>query len=154
MLCNTLARGLIIKWIPAHVPEKSKRPVRSNLFHAPLDSVASSEVRTAVEVEAPRARPGDPHPLRGADGWQSSEEPDAGRGQGGERAEPWKFWGRSGPPGGGAGAGTGICFSHRCGLTGSRVHWSLNHVGLGSGFPVTSGPRESGPAHFRSASLP
>ncbi|XP_044924407.1 cilia- and flagella-associated protein 46 isoform X2 [Mustela putorius furo] len=50
MLCNTLARGLIIKWIPAHVPEKSKRPVRSNLFHAPLDSVASSEVRTAVEV--------------------------------------------------------------------------------------------------------
>ncbi|XP_030896916.1 cilia- and flagella-associated protein 46-like, partial [Leptonychotes weddellii] len=50
MLCNALARGLILNWIPAQVPEKSKRPMRSNLFHIPLDSVASSEVRTAVEV--------------------------------------------------------------------------------------------------------
>lgn len=50
-LCNTLARGLIINWIPSQVPEKSKRPVRPNLFHVPLDSGASAEVRTAVEVE-------------------------------------------------------------------------------------------------------
>uniref|UniRef100_A0A8C0L678 Cilia and flagella associated protein 46 n=1 Tax=Canis lupus dingo TaxID=286419 RepID=A0A8C0L678_CANLU len=50
MLCNALARGLIITWIPTQVPEKSKRPVRPNLFHIPLDSGASSEVRTAVEV--------------------------------------------------------------------------------------------------------
>ncbi|XP_045665368.1 cilia- and flagella-associated protein 46 isoform X2 [Ursus americanus] len=49
-LCNALARGLLMTWIPAQVPEKSKRPVRSNLFHTPLDSEASSEVRTAVEV--------------------------------------------------------------------------------------------------------
>uniref|UniRef100_A0A452S575 Cilia and flagella associated protein 46 n=1 Tax=Ursus americanus TaxID=9643 RepID=A0A452S575_URSAM len=49
-LCNALARGLMMTWIPAQVPEKSKRPVRSNLFHTPLDSEASSEVRTAVEV--------------------------------------------------------------------------------------------------------
>ncbi|XP_043453885.1 cilia- and flagella-associated protein 46 isoform X3 [Prionailurus bengalensis] len=49
-LCNTLARGLIINWIPTQVPEKSRRPVRPNLFHAPLDSGASAEVRTAVEV--------------------------------------------------------------------------------------------------------
>uniref|UniRef100_A0A8C8Y3Z7 Cilia and flagella associated protein 46 n=1 Tax=Panthera leo TaxID=9689 RepID=A0A8C8Y3Z7_PANLE len=50
MLCNTLARGLIINWIPTQVPEKSRRPMRPNLFHAPLDSGASAEVRTAVEV--------------------------------------------------------------------------------------------------------
>lgn len=52
-LCNALARGLMMTWIPAQVPEKSKRPVRSNLFHTPLDSEASSEVRTAVEVHPP-----------------------------------------------------------------------------------------------------
>ncbi|XP_025774064.1 cilia- and flagella-associated protein 46 [Puma concolor] len=50
MLCNTLARGLIINWIPTQVPEKSRRPMRPNLFHTPLDSEASAEVRTAVEV--------------------------------------------------------------------------------------------------------
>ncbi|XP_045295286.1 cilia- and flagella-associated protein 46 isoform X5 [Leopardus geoffroyi] len=50
MLCNTLARGLIINWIPTQVPEKSRRPMRPNLFHAPLDPGASAEVRTAVEV--------------------------------------------------------------------------------------------------------
>ncbi|XP_040342798.1 cilia- and flagella-associated protein 46 isoform X7 [Herpailurus yagouaroundi] len=50
MLCNTLARGLIINWIPTQVPEKSRRPMRPNLFHTPLDSGASAEVRTAVEV--------------------------------------------------------------------------------------------------------
>ncbi|XP_045295285.1 cilia- and flagella-associated protein 46 isoform X4 [Leopardus geoffroyi] len=49
MLCNTLARGLIINWIPTQVPEKSRRPMRPNLFHAPLDPGASAEVRTAVE---------------------------------------------------------------------------------------------------------
>lgn len=61
MLCNALARGLIITWIPTQVPEKSKRPVRPNLFHIPLDSGASSEVRTAVEVRPPpHVRPRDP----------------------------------------------------------------------------------------------
>ncbi|XP_023492381.2 cilia- and flagella-associated protein 46 isoform X4 [Equus caballus] len=50
MLCNALARGLIINWIPTQTPEKSRKLVRPNVFHAPLDSGASSEVRTAVEV--------------------------------------------------------------------------------------------------------
>ncbi|KAM5324144.1 cilia- and flagella-associated protein 46 isoform 3-T3 [Glossophaga mutica] len=50
MLCNALARGLIIGWIPTHTSEKSKRPVRPNTFHSPLDSEGASEVRTAVEV--------------------------------------------------------------------------------------------------------
>lgn len=56
-LCNALARGLMMTWIPAQVPEKSKRPARSNLFHTPLDSGASSEVRTALEVHPTPARP-------------------------------------------------------------------------------------------------
>ncbi|XP_054441049.1 cilia- and flagella-associated protein 46 [Pteronotus mesoamericanus] len=50
MLCNALARGLIISWIPAQTPEKARRPVRPNVAHAPLDPEAASEVRTAVEV--------------------------------------------------------------------------------------------------------
>uniref|UniRef100_A0A9L0ID61 Cilia and flagella associated protein 46 n=1 Tax=Equus asinus TaxID=9793 RepID=A0A9L0ID61_EQUAS len=50
MLCNALARGLIINWIPTQTPEKSRKLVRPNVFHAPVDSGASSEVRTAVEV--------------------------------------------------------------------------------------------------------
>ncbi|KAM5271866.1 cilia- and flagella-associated protein 46 [Ctenodactylus gundi] len=49
-LCNTLARGLIIGWIPAQASEKSKRFVRPNTFQAALDSGATSEIRTAVEV--------------------------------------------------------------------------------------------------------
>ncbi|XP_007452074.1 PREDICTED: tetratricopeptide repeat protein 40 [Lipotes vexillifer] len=49
-LCNTLARGLIITWIPALMPEKSRRHARSNPLHTPLDPEAASEVRTAVEV--------------------------------------------------------------------------------------------------------
>ncbi|XP_048193494.1 cilia- and flagella-associated protein 46-like [Perognathus longimembris pacificus] len=47
MLCNTLARGLIIHWIPTHAHEKSKKFVRPVAVHAPLDS---SEIRTALEV--------------------------------------------------------------------------------------------------------
>ncbi|XP_059947631.1 cilia- and flagella-associated protein 46 [Mesoplodon densirostris] len=50
MLCSTLARGLIITWIPAPTPEKSRRHARSNPLHTPLDPEAASEVRTAVEV--------------------------------------------------------------------------------------------------------
>ncbi|XP_014649525.1 PREDICTED: cilia- and flagella-associated protein 46 [Ceratotherium simum simum] len=50
MLCNALARGLIISWIPTQTPEKSRRLVRPNLLHGPPDSGASSAVRTAVEV--------------------------------------------------------------------------------------------------------
>nr|XP_033697747.1 cilia- and flagella-associated protein 46 [Tursiops truncatus] len=49
-LCSTLARGLIIAWIPALTPEKSRRHTRSNPLHTPLDPEAASEVRTAVEV--------------------------------------------------------------------------------------------------------
>lgn len=70
MLCNTLARGLIINWIPTQVPEKSRRPMRPNLFHAPLDSGASAEVRTAVEVEPSlREARGDPQSTSAGDGW-------------------------------------------------------------------------------------
>ncbi|XP_073934125.1 cilia- and flagella-associated protein 46 isoform X3 [Castor canadensis] len=50
MLCNALARGLIINWIPTQTPEKLKRSVRPVMFHTPLDSGATSETRTAVEV--------------------------------------------------------------------------------------------------------
>ncbi|XP_021567858.1 cilia- and flagella-associated protein 46-like, partial [Carlito syrichta] len=49
-LCNTLARGLIINWIQAQATEKSRRFVRPNMFHSPLDSGAASEIKTAVEV--------------------------------------------------------------------------------------------------------
>nr|XP_031529914.1 cilia- and flagella-associated protein 46 [Vicugna pacos] len=49
-LCNTLARGLISSWIPAPTPERSRRQVRTNPLHAPLDGEAASEVRTALEV--------------------------------------------------------------------------------------------------------
>lgn len=50
MLCNALARGLIMGWIPAQTPEKSRRVMRPNLSHTPLDSGAASEVKAAVEV--------------------------------------------------------------------------------------------------------
>lgn len=50
MLCSALARGLIIHWIPALVPEKARKQVRSNPLHTPLDPEAASEVRAAVEV--------------------------------------------------------------------------------------------------------
>nr|XP_039321178.1 cilia- and flagella-associated protein 46 isoform X3 [Saimiri boliviensis boliviensis] len=49
-LCNTLARGLIISWIPAPAAEKSRKLVRANAFHSPLDAGATSEIKTAVEV--------------------------------------------------------------------------------------------------------
>ncbi|XP_022424099.2 cilia- and flagella-associated protein 46 [Delphinapterus leucas] len=49
-LCSTLAQGLIITWIPAPTPEKSRRHTRSNPLYTPLDPEAASEVRTAVEV--------------------------------------------------------------------------------------------------------
>nr|XP_023417215.1 cilia- and flagella-associated protein 46 isoform X2 [Cavia porcellus] len=50
MLCNALARGLIISWIPTQTYEKSRRVIRLNTFQAPLDSGATSEIRTAIEV--------------------------------------------------------------------------------------------------------
>ncbi|XP_059517976.1 cilia- and flagella-associated protein 46 [Myotis daubentonii] len=50
MLCNALARGLIISWIPTQVPEKSRKVIRPNTSHTPLDSGAISEIKTAVEV--------------------------------------------------------------------------------------------------------
>ncbi|XP_057591801.1 cilia- and flagella-associated protein 46 [Hippopotamus amphibius kiboko] len=49
-LCTALARGLIIRWIPAPSPEKSRRQARANPPHTPLDPEAASDVRTAVEV--------------------------------------------------------------------------------------------------------
>uniref|UniRef100_A0A287BAS2 Cilia and flagella associated protein 46 n=1 Tax=Sus scrofa TaxID=9823 RepID=A0A287BAS2_PIG len=49
-LCSALARGLIVPWIPAPMPEKSRKQARSNPPHTPLDPEAASEVRTAVEV--------------------------------------------------------------------------------------------------------
>ncbi|XP_017369055.1 cilia- and flagella-associated protein 46 isoform X2 [Cebus imitator] len=49
-LCNTLARGLIISWIPPLAAEKSRKLVRTNAFHSPLDAGAISEIKTAVEV--------------------------------------------------------------------------------------------------------
>lgn len=51
-LCSALARGLIVPWIPAPMPEKSRKQARSNPPHTPLDPEAASEVRTAVEVPA------------------------------------------------------------------------------------------------------
>ncbi|XP_055280347.1 cilia- and flagella-associated protein 46 isoform X2 [Moschus berezovskii] len=50
MLCNAVARGLIIHWIPPLVPEKARKQARSNLLHTPLDPEAASEVRAAVEI--------------------------------------------------------------------------------------------------------
>lgn len=58
MLCNALARGLIISWIPAQTPERARRAPRTNTPHAPLDPAASSEVRAAVEVRTGRSAPG------------------------------------------------------------------------------------------------
>lgn len=53
MLCNALARGLIISWIPAQMPEKARKLPKPNLLHTPLDPGAAAEVRTAVEVRLP-----------------------------------------------------------------------------------------------------
>lgn len=49
-LCNALARGLIVSWIPAQTPEKSRKLAHPNPPPVPLDPGATSEVRTAVEV--------------------------------------------------------------------------------------------------------
>ncbi|EDL17863.1 mCG128871, isoform CRA_b [Mus musculus] len=50
MLCNALARGLIMSWIPTQTPEKSKKNVRPTLVHGPLESSTLSDIRAAVEV--------------------------------------------------------------------------------------------------------
>ncbi|KAI5270262.1 Cilia- And Flagella-Associated Protein 46 [Manis pentadactyla] len=49
-LCNALARGLIISWIPAQTPEKSRKLAHPNPPPVPLDPGAASKVRTAMEV--------------------------------------------------------------------------------------------------------
>ncbi|XP_037661046.1 cilia- and flagella-associated protein 46 [Choloepus didactylus] len=49
MLCNALARGLLLGWVPAQAAERVKRPARPNPLHA-LDPGASSELQTAAEV--------------------------------------------------------------------------------------------------------
>lgn len=56
MLCDALARGLIISWIPTQTTEKSKRNVRPNLVHVSAESSASSEIRAALEVLHPAAQ--------------------------------------------------------------------------------------------------
>ncbi|XP_021083734.1 cilia- and flagella-associated protein 46 isoform X2 [Mesocricetus auratus] len=50
MLCDALARGLIISSIPTQTPEKLKKNVRPNLVHVPVESFASPEIRAALEV--------------------------------------------------------------------------------------------------------
>ncbi|XP_052617131.1 cilia- and flagella-associated protein 46 isoform X5 [Peromyscus californicus insignis] len=50
MLCDALARGLILSWIPIQTPEKSKKSMRPNFVHVPLESSASPEIRAALEV--------------------------------------------------------------------------------------------------------
>ncbi|GAB1292843.1 Cilia and flagella-associated protein 46 [Apodemus speciosus] len=50
MLCNALARGLIMSWIPTQTPEKLKKNFRPAFVHGPLESSALSEIRAAVEV--------------------------------------------------------------------------------------------------------
>lgn len=71
MLCNALARGLIISWIPAQTSERARRAMRTNTPHTPLDAGASSEVRAAVEV---RPAPGS--------GWGAARWPlSSGRGR-------------------------------------------------------------------------
>ncbi|XP_060027023.1 cilia- and flagella-associated protein 46 isoform X2 [Erinaceus europaeus] len=49
-LCNMLAQGLLINWVPAPAPERARKAGRPNQSHAPLDAEAAAEVRTAVEV--------------------------------------------------------------------------------------------------------
>jgi hypothetical protein len=92
MLCNALARGLIINWIPTQTPEKLKRSVRPVMFHTPLDSGATSETRTAVEVPPPSgqgmSRPGE--------GWLRGHWTRCGRGGIGEGHCLDKVWGGEG----------------------------------------------------------
>lgn len=66
-LCNHLARGLILPWIPSHAPERSKKTVRSNLQHVPLDAAATTEIGTAVEVHPSHV------PVPGGEAWQGPE---------------------------------------------------------------------------------
>lgn len=54
-LCNTLARGLIINWIPTQTIEKTKKSARPTIAHPPLESAALSEIRAALEVPPPRS---------------------------------------------------------------------------------------------------
>ncbi|XP_038168284.1 cilia- and flagella-associated protein 46 [Arvicola amphibius] len=49
-LCDALARGLIMSWIPTQTAEKSRKNVRPNLVHIPTEFSASSEIREALEV--------------------------------------------------------------------------------------------------------
>lgn len=93
-LCNALARGLISSWIPTQTPEKSKRPIRSNAFHSPLDPGATSEVRSAVEVQPAgcvRGAPRHSHGLgvRRAAGVKRAAGPTSGKRALGEEADAY-----------------------------------------------------------------
>ncbi|XP_045147306.1 cilia- and flagella-associated protein 46 [Echinops telfairi] len=49
-ICNALARGLILSWIPAQTTEKFRKLMRGTQPHGALDSGAISEIKTALEV--------------------------------------------------------------------------------------------------------
>ncbi|XP_072485234.1 cilia- and flagella-associated protein 46 isoform X4 [Notamacropus eugenii] len=51
LLCNALARGLILPWIPSHTSDRGRRFLKSTQTHvAPLEWNAMSEVKVATEV--------------------------------------------------------------------------------------------------------
>ncbi|XP_078006794.1 cilia- and flagella-associated protein 46 isoform X2 [Phascolarctos cinereus] len=51
LLCNALARGLILSWIPSHTSDRGRRFLKSAQTHvAPLEWNAISEVKMAIEV--------------------------------------------------------------------------------------------------------
>ncbi|XP_036590867.1 cilia- and flagella-associated protein 46-like [Trichosurus vulpecula] len=51
LLCNALARGLILPWIPSHTSDRGRRFLKSTQTHvAPLEWNAISEVKVAIEV--------------------------------------------------------------------------------------------------------
>ncbi|XP_074088215.1 LOW QUALITY PROTEIN: cilia- and flagella-associated protein 46 [Macrotis lagotis] len=51
LLCNALARGIILPWIPTHPSEKGRRFLKSTQTPVtPLESSAISEIKSAIEV--------------------------------------------------------------------------------------------------------
>ncbi|XP_044516240.1 cilia- and flagella-associated protein 46 [Gracilinanus agilis] len=51
LLCNALARGLILGLIPSHTSEKGRKFLKSNQLHlSPVEGFVASDVRLAIEV--------------------------------------------------------------------------------------------------------
>ncbi|XP_074153317.1 cilia- and flagella-associated protein 46 [Sminthopsis crassicaudata] len=51
LLCNALARGLILFWIPSHTSEKGRHFLKTTQTHInPLEVAAATEVKAAIEV--------------------------------------------------------------------------------------------------------